>query len=189
MLTQLFVATQNPGKQLEFNAILNGVVSDVVFPDDTYLEPEETGSTFAENAFIKANFSTRRPVLADDSGLEVAALDGKPGVHSKRFFPGSYEEKNQALLKLLEGAADRSAQFVTVMCLIMPNEEPRYFEGIVRGSIAEAPRGTNGFGYDPVFIPEGSTKTLAELSTAEKNTISHRALALAKVVLYLQERF
>ncbi len=149
-------------------------------------EVEETGDTFEENAELKAealyNF-TGKPCFADDSGLEVKALKKQPAVKSARYAgePVNHQKNTELLLKNLEGKSDRSARFVTLICL-KTADKTLFFEGEVKGSIAEAPRGDNGFGYDPVFIPEGHTRTFAEMSAEEKNAISHRKNAVAKLL-------
>ncbi len=157
---------------------------------------EETGRTFAENAALKAvEISRAIPglVLADDSGLCVDALCGAPGVLSARF-AGTHGEdaaNNAKLLRELApllGEAPFNARFVCAMCLAEGGRERAAFEGKVEGHITLAPRGVNGFGYDPLFVPCGHTRTMAELSAREKNTISHRANALRQVVEFLAER-
>lgn len=150
---------------------------------------EETGDTFEENAELKAealyNF-TGKPCFADDSGLEVKALKKQPGVKSARYAgePVNHQKNTELLLRNLEGKDNRAARFVTVICL-KTSDKTLFFEGEVKGSIAKEPRGSNGFGYDPVFIPEGETRTFAEMSTEEKNAISHRKNAVAKMLDFL----
>jgi XTP/dITP diphosphohydrolase len=153
------------------------------------LDPEETGKTFEENAFIKANavFSADggRMTLADDSGLMVDALGGAPGVLSARYtgrHDDSDEDRWQLLLKNMEGIKNRQAKFVCCICCLLPDGRRIETRGECPGSILEAPRGTGGFGYDPVFLPEGKTVSMAELSAEEKNEISHRGKALREFV-------
>ena len=147
---------------------------------------EETADTFAGNALIKARaLAARHPgewTLADDSGLEVAALGGAPGVRSARYAgePSNTPANNALLLKNLEGAADRRARFVCAIAIVAPDGSERVVEGHCPGRIAESPSGANGFGYDPLFLPDGHDRSFAELGAAEKNRISHRARALAK---------
>ncbi|MFN3346587.1 MAG: RdgB/HAM1 family non-canonical purine NTP pyrophosphatase, partial [Candidatus Bipolaricaulaceae bacterium] len=146
-------------------------------------EPKEEGSTLEENAIIKAVTYARLaglPTIAEDTGLEVEALGGAPGVLSSRFSgkEKDYAANNRKLLELLEGVEDRRARFRTVAVLALPDGRFWKSEGILEGEIARSPRGTGGFGYDPVFIPRGETRTLAELLPAEKNAISHRRKAL-----------
>jgi len=144
----------------------------------------ETGETFEENAYIKASAVasyTGFPAIADDSGLCVAALGGAPGVHSARFGGGkdwTDEQKYRYLLEKLEGAEDRSAKFVSCICLVLPDGRTITARGECPGRIAEEPAGDGGFGYDPVFIPEGHDEPFGVLGTGVKNKISHRARAL-----------
>lgn len=152
-------------------------------------EPEETGVSFEENARIKARFISERcnfPCLADDSGLEVEALNGDPGVHSARY-AGSQKSDTDNVQKLLENLANtehRIARFRTVLAYISDGET-HLFEGEVRGRINRLPAGKDGFGYDPVFIADGETRTFAEMSPDEKNAISHRKKAMDKFVHFL----
>ena len=152
-------------------------------------EVDETGDTFEENAELKAealfNF-TGKPCFADDSGLEVKALKNQPGVKSARYAgePVNHQNNTELLLRNLEGKSNRSARFVTMICL-KTADKTLFFEGEVKGSIATEPRGSNGFGYDPVFIPEGETRTFAEMSSEEKNAISHRKNAVMKLLDFL----
>lgn len=161
-------------------------LEDMHFTDDI----EETGNTLEENAGIKAGtiyeaFGTM--CFADDSGLEVESLNWQPGVKSARYsgIPVNEERNIELLLRNLEGQKNRKARFRTVICLRMESGT-FFFEGSIEGSITEGPRGTNGFGYDPVFQPEGYTSTFAELMPEEKNKISHRKIALRKMVDFLQ---
>lgn len=190
---ELLLATANPGKIAELKSLCGPteiVVHAIGDPGIPYLDVEETGSTFAENAELKArafSSATGLPVLADDSGLEVEALHGEPGVRSARWIPGTDQDRNNALLQKLANTKNRRAQFKTVVCYMeTPNSNPHFFEGSVSGIISTTPAGTEGFGYDPIFVPEGFTKTFAELGSEIKNTLSHRARAFAKVLEYLQ---
>jgi len=155
-------------------------------------ELPETQDTLEGNARQKALYVLERygiPCFADDSGLEVNALGGAPGVYSARYagLQRNAEDNMNLLLGNLAGEKDRTAKFRAVFCLVSPGEE-KYFEGIVRGAILEHRRGTGGFGYDPVFLPEGSTKTLAEMNMDEKNQISHRGIAVRKLRDFLNGR-
>jgi XTP/dITP diphosphohydrolase len=177
-------ATTNANKLVEARRILAPLV---VVPLDVG-EVEETGETFAENARLKAEAGRGRAdvVLAEDSGLVVDGLAGAPGVHSARYAPTDAERIARVLEGLVE-AATRRARFVAVACVILGDDEPRYFEGTVEGVIAEAPRGEGGFGYDPIFIPlEGDGRTFAELGDA-KDAISHRSRALGAAARWLRE--
>lgn len=154
-----------------------------------YEEIPETALTIEGNAILKANYVTEKYghiCFADDTGLEVEALNGKPGVYSARY---AGEQKNatdnmQKLLKNLEYSTNRNAQFKTIICLNI-NDEQHLFEGIVKGKIGFEPKGNQGFGYDPIFIPDGYTTTFAEMSREEKSKISHRGLAVEKLVRFL----
>ncbi len=152
-------------------------------------EIPETALTIEGNAILKANYVTEKYghfCFADDTGLEVEALNGEPGVYSARY---AGEQKNandnmQKLLKNLEFSTHRNAQFKTIICLNI-NGEQHLFEGIVKGKIGLEPKGNQGFGYDPIFIPDGYTTTFAEMSMEEKSKISHRGLAVEKLVRFL----
>lgn len=157
-------------------------------------EIPETGKTIEENSKIKAIFlkehfkNEKVMVIADDSGLEVFSLNNAPGVYSARYAgePKNDEANNKKLMKELSHQSLRNARFVTVITLL-DGEKELIFEGEVKGTIAFEPRGTNGFGYDPLFIPQGYRSTFAELSNETKNTISHRANAVKKLLAYLLE--
>ena len=150
----------------------------------------ETSDTFAGNAMQKAQYVKAHygyDCFADDSGLEVDVLDGAPGVYSARYSGGGSEANMDKLLLNLTGKSERGAQFRTVIALLIDGES-RLFEGTVRGSIIEERRGEGGFGYDPIFVPEGYEHTFAELGSEVKNRISHRAKAVEQLALYLNER-
>ena len=144
----------------------------------------ETGTTFAENAYIKAEAVMRATgcaAIADDSGLCVDALDGAPGVYSARYtgnHSDSDEDRYRLVLKNLEGREDRTARFVSELCCVFPNGDVLRARGVCEGEILTAPRGANGFGYDPIFLPRGYDRSMAELTMEEKNAISHRGRAL-----------
>jgi XTP/dITP diphosphohydrolase len=147
----------------------------------------ETADTFAGNALQKARYVKEHygyDCFADDSGLEVDALDGAPGVYSARYSGGGSEENMAKLLRNLTGKSERGAQFRTVIALLI-GEELRFFEGVVRGTIICDRRGEGGFGYDPIFVPDGYDRTFAELGSEVKNRISHRAKAVEKLAEYL----
>lgn len=192
-MRRLVFASSNPGKIREVKALLpEGFflmsMSEAGFQEDI----PETGMTFSENALIKAEAIRRFTgewCFADDSGLEVRALGGKPGVHSARYAgePQDNEKNISKLLLEMKSCSDRSARFVTVICLIT-DSGPRYFEGVVNGTIAEQAFGAGGFGYDPVFVTEGETRTFAEMTPEEKNKISHRSRAVRALVDYLENR-
>jgi XTP/dITP diphosphohydrolase len=183
----LLVATTNTGKLREYQDLLAGLPVSWLTLEDAGLggmDVDETGTTFAQNALIKALAYARRanlPTLADDSGLEVDALNGRPGVFTARYAPTA-AERNAKLLLALEGVpeAQRGARFVCVVALAMPDGLTVTAEGTLEGRIGHAPRGDYGFGYDPVFVlPDG--RALAELVPAEKHSISHRGRALARL--------
>lgn len=193
--TELLVATGNAGKLREIHALLDDLpiklVSLADFP--TIEEVAETGSTFVENAALKALGYARQAgvlTLADDSGLEIDALGGAPGVRSARYLGGhaSYVDRMNALLTALQAANDvaRTARFVCALAIASDQQELLYTtEGTCEGRIAASPRGSGGFGYDPIFLPEGFTQTFGELSADIKNGISHRGRALAEAHQFL----
>lgn len=195
-MQQLFIATTNQGKQKEITALLSQSGTQLLFPQDipatSTISVDETGSTFAENALLKATqfgAIVQMPTLADDSGLIITALGNFPGVHSNRWFSGSDTERNQALLNKMDGLNDRTAQFITVLCLYEPTTaHAMYVTGRVNGRIARQEQGPpeSGFGYDPLFIPDGFDHSFAELGPELKNKLSHRGRALQqlKTIIY-----
>lgn len=194
LITDLLLATNNRKKLIEMRAILQRAVSGKIFCAGDFPEipePEETGATFAENARIKAAHycqHTGLPALADDSGLVVDALNGRPGVHSARYAPTD-DERIARLLSELAGVADanRTARFACAIALARPDGTFTETEGTLEGHIGHSPTGTHGFGYDPIFLVAGTEKTLAELLPDEKNSISHRAQALQKLNTLLHQ--
>ena len=188
-LPRLIIASHNSGKIREFQAVLGDRWSVSPQADLGVSEAEETGSTFVENALIKARHACAQShcaALADDSGLVVPALDGAPGLRSARYSGGDDEANNAFLLQnmaTLEGA-DRAAFYVAVVVLLRHTDDPTPLiaEGRWYGHIAPAPRGTGGFGYDPLFVAEGYDQHAAELSAAEKNRVSHRAIAVRRLL-------
>lgn len=185
---KLVIASHNPGKVREIADLLAPHGLSVVSAARLGLpEPEETGATFAENAILKATDAANAsglPVLADDSGICVAALGGQPGIYSARW-AGPDKDFTVAMQRIereLAGAADRSAAFICVLCLAWPDGRYETFEGRVDGTLVWPPRGTKGFGYDPMFVPEGGSLTFGEMDPAAKHAISHRARAFAKVL-------
>jgi XTP/dITP diphosphohydrolase len=191
----LLVGSGNAGKQKEWRELLSGIDAVLVVPQDldpVPAEPEEVGATFAENASAKARayaVATGLRTVADDSGLEVDALRGAPGLRSRRFFgeDASASERNARLLALMDGVKERGARFVCVAALASPDGRVELFDGEVRGEIGLAPRGEQGFGYDPLFVITGDGRTMAELPSHEKHAISHRGLAAAKLRARLAE--
>jgi XTP/dITP diphosphohydrolase len=189
-MKQLIIATRNPGKMKEFRDLLRPLASDILSLSDLGIEAEieENGSSFAENARLKAlGYSgfTKLPVLADDSGLEVEALGGRPGIQSARY-AGPCASDSDRIRKLLEELAaagsQRQARFVCALVLAQNGTLLEESEGECRGIIAAEPRGTEGFGYDPVFYFPELGKTYAELSREEKNRHSHRAHAVVSLL-------
>ncbi len=198
---RLYLATENPHKVEELARMIETAGLNIeVFPGNKIgiLPPcEETGDTFQANAFLKAR--ALRPlappeawVLADDSGLEVDALNGMPGVRSARYAgeDATDADNNRKLLEELEGVpgAERTARFICSLALIEPGEDEQLFQGVCKGVIVTEPRGSQGFGYDPLFQPEGYDKTFAELGPSVKDTVSHRARALTDLVDWLKLR-
>ncbi|MBA4748519.1 MAG: RdgB/HAM1 family non-canonical purine NTP pyrophosphatase [Sphingopyxis sp.] len=195
---KLVIASHNAGKVREIRALLEPYGIDPVSAGDLGLpEPEETGTTFAENARLKAHASAQAsglPALADDSGLCVAALGGRPGVYTadwaeRQAFEGAPGRDWYLAMGKVEGLlaeqgpdVDRSAYFIATLALAWPDGHDEVFEGRVHGSLTWPPRGTMGFGYDPVFVPVGMVLTFAEIDPVEKLAISHRADAFAKLV-------
>lgn len=190
---KLVLATQNKHKIAEIEKILPENIKLVSMKNIGFKgDLRETGTTLDANARQKMRqiaVPYAVDVLADDTGLEVTALNGAPGVYSARYAGenASYEENVAKLLEEMQGITDRSAQFRTVVALSHGKDE-LYFSGILKGSIADSPRGTGGFGYDSVFIPEGYTQTFAEMGEIEKNRISHRFLALEKLKKYFEDK-
>ncbi len=195
---RLVLATANPGKAVELTAVLGaaaGLESLEIVPRPPGLaEPEEDGASLADNARIKARAvvdATGQAAVADDTGLEVAALDGAPGLSTARFAGphASFADNIAKLLGELDGVADRRARWRTVALVRFPDGVELAAEGSCEGVIAESPRGTGGFGYDPVFVPDdGDGRTLAELSPEEKNAISHRGRAFRALAERLAAR-
>lgn len=191
-MRKLVFSTNNEHKLEEVRAKLSKyyqIISLKDLGDNT--DVPETGDTLEENAMIKANYlwdTYHLNCFADDTGLEVEALDNAPGVYSARYAgeQKSSEDNVVKLLKELEGKENRRARFRTVIALIMDGK--RYlFQGTVEGIITTSPKGTSGFGYDPVFQPDGYDKTFAELTLEDKNSISHRAKAVEQLVLFLRK--
>ncbi len=179
MIERIRLATGNPAKAAELAQLLGCTV----LPIDDWESPPETGETFVENARIKALAGAARCpgewVLADDSGIEVDALGGAPGVHSARYGGDDLDDAGrvQLLLEAVDGAGDRAARFRCVLVAVAPDGSETVADGALEGTLADSPRGAGGFGYDPVLVPLGSQRTCGELSADEKNAISHRGAA------------
>lgn len=187
----LCLATNNPHKVEELQLLLGDkfevkTLSDIGFTD----EIEETESTFQDNSLLKAQAVYNAcgiATVSDDSGLEVDALGGQPGIYSARYAGehGNHAKNNEKLLIALQGETNRVAQFRSVITLIR-NGNVQQFEGVIRGEITTELSGKDGFGYDPLFKPDGYSRTFAEMSMEEKNPISHRGIAVAQLIAYLK---
>jgi len=191
---ELLLGTRNHGKIAEFRELFSSIPSlHILTVDDVgFSEVPETGHTFLGNAILKAESicqETGRPVLSEDAGLEVEALNGAPGVYSARFAGESvdYAANNRLLLQRLRGVENRRARFVAVAVLRLPDGQIFATTGMLPGTIVREPRGEGGFGYDPLFLPDGESRTLAEITTAEKNWISHRMKTLTRMMPILEQ--
>ncbi len=186
---RLLIATHNPGKVREYRQLLHGLPHQLLSLDDVGIADDvpETGTTYEENALLKARAYAQQSgllTLADDSGLEVDALEGAPGVRSARY-AGDHANDADRVQYLLQRLRDvpldeRTARFRCVIALVWPEGREELVEGTCEGIIVEEPRGSRGFGYDPIFLIAGDSRTMAELSAEEKNRISHRARAAAQ---------
>lgn len=188
---EIIFATANMHKLMEAQAIVGADIK-LITPAQLGLieDIEETGTTLKENALIKAEYlwdKFHRPCFADDTGLEIQALDGRPGVFSARYAGErcNFQDNINKVLVEMGNTVNRDARFRTVVALIIDGN-PVFFEGEVNGTIIMEQKGTKGFGYDPIFLPEGLTRTMAELSEEEKNSISHRGEAMRKLSAYLK---
>ena len=193
-MKQLLLGTRNAGKIEELTDLLSNIagLELLTLLERPFAEVEETGETFLDNALLKARTiaeETGLAVLAEDAGLEVRVLGGAPGVRSARYagVPVDFARNNELLLERLEGLADRGARFVAVAVLQLPDGQVFVTTGLLAGSITETPSGAGGFGYDPLFVPAGCTRTLAEQSIEEKNLISHRMQAMRRMRPILQD--
>ncbi|MDO5014329.1 MAG: XTP/dITP diphosphatase [Clostridia bacterium] len=196
-MTDLLLSSGNKNKKREFNQILKSAGFNVIIPSDIGMdvgEIVEDADTFEGNAFKKADYLhklVKVPVIADDSGLSVDALGGAPGIYSARY-AGEFKDDEENINKLLTNLQgvkkeDRTAQFVCAICMIFPNGEKIETRGTVKGKIAFEKKGESGFGYDPIFL-FNDDKTFAQMSAEEKNKISHRKIALEKLLEKLKER-
>ena len=191
---ELILATNNTHKLKEVREILSPHKITVYGLNDLNLHPEdvdENADTYAGNALIKAQSIqklTTMPIIADDSGMEIEALDNQPGLHSARFADqhGGHANAIRAILQELKKKDNRKARFMCDIILVNEDEKPLLFEGIVDGHIAEEPFGKGGFGYDPIFVADELKKTYAEMTQEEKNKVSHRGKALKKLLTYLK---
>lgn len=195
MYKQIVLATHNKNKLREYREILSPLHFTVIGEDDLNIEgePEEIGTTYRENAYIKAKYLSNfveYPVIADDSGIEIEALgDHFPGIQSNRYAKSlgeNYKESNKKILEKMEGVENRNAAFHCCICLIEKgNIKPLFFEGICEGHILTEAKGENGFGYDPIFHSNEGNLDFGTASEKEKNMVSHRYKALKKLLLYL----
>ena len=192
-MKEIMIATSNAHKVEEFREMLEplGIQVRSLLDLEEKVEIEETGTTFAENAMIKALSVHERlgiPVISDDSGLEVDAMDKAPGVYSARFlgYDTPYEEKNQYIMDQVKGKT-RAARYVCAIAYVEEDGAGHVFTGVVEGEIADHARGEKGFGYDPIFYYPPYGATLAEVSEEKKNAISHRGRALAQLIAYMKE--
>ena len=190
---RIVLASNNPDKLREVREILSGTDIEIVSQREAgiHTEPEETGTTFEENARIKALAAMRAsglPAVSDDSGICINALGSCPGVFSSRFLAElSYSEKCQRIMKLLEGMQDRRAHYTAAAVMVFPDGREITAEGIAEGEIAHEARGEGGFGYDPIFFLPEYGKTMAEISEDEKNALSHRGKAFRALAAKLRE--
>ena len=191
---KLLLATQNPNKVIELKRLSHNQLDVISLKDLNIVEDvEETGTSFEENARLKALWAyqqTGLPCIADDSGLEITALNNEPGVYSARYLgvDTPYTIKNQIILDRMQNQVDRSARFISVVCLVLGENDIHCFEGVMEGSIDIEAKGSNGFGYDPIFLPENHRLTYAEMDLNTKNDLSHRGQAFRKVIAYLESR-
>lgn len=188
---KLILASNNPDKLREIREILDGTDIEVIPQREAGIvgEAVEDGTTFAENARIKARYAvaqTGHAAISDDSGIVIDAFDGKPGIHSARFLPElDYPAKCRWILDHIAPEAPRGTRYVCAVVVAFPDGRELCAEGVTEGTVAFAPRGTGGFGYDPIFQVEGSAQTMAELSEEEKNAISHRGRAFRAIAAQL----
>lgn len=192
MIKQLVFATNNVNKTKEVSNLLAGQYEVLNLKDiGCTTDIPETADTFAGNAGLKSRFVVENfnlDCFADDSGLQVEALNNEPGIYSARYAGQRGDEANlELVLQKMQGQQNRTARFITVISLIQNGEE-FLFEGIIQGTIRESPAGHNGFGYDPVFQPDGYQVTFAEMDMEQKNKISHRAIAMHKLIAFLKEQ-
>ncbi len=198
-MEKILMATNNQNKVKEIRSVLNTVKSISIYSLNDFgitAEVEENGSTLEENALIKAEYVFRLlniPAISDDTGLFVNALNGDPGVYSARYAgeKASYKDNCVKLLSELKNVEmeKRKARFESVICFYSEKKKYEFFKGVCHGKIIEKERGENGFGYDPLFVPDGMSKTFAELDGKEKNQISHRALALKSFKVFIEKNY
>ena len=193
---EIVIATNNPNKVEEYRQMFASISNIKLFSlkdENIHIEIEENGKTFKENSLIKAEAIskfTNKFVLADDSGLEIEALDNFPGIYSARFMEGKpYKEKWAALFEMLKNKENKNAQFHCAITFITPAKEKYVFEGIEKGYITENIEGENGFGYDPIFFSNSLNKTFGNATEEEKNAVSHRGKAFSQLLEFIKNNF
>ncbi|MDY5852670.1 MAG: RdgB/HAM1 family non-canonical purine NTP pyrophosphatase [Bacilli bacterium] len=193
---EIVIATNNPNKVEEYRQMFASISNIKLFSlkdENIHIEIEENGKTFKENSLIKAETIskfTNKFVLADDSGLEIEALDNFPGIYSARFMEGRpYKEKWAAIFEMLKNKENKNAQFHCAITFITPTKEKYVFEGIEKGYITEKIEGENGFGYDPIFFSNSLNKTFGNATEEEKNAVSHRGKAFSQLLEFIKNNF
>ena len=193
---EIVIATNNPNKVEEYRQMFASISNIKLFSlkdENIHIEIEENGKTFKENSLIKAEAIskfTNKFVLADDSGLEIEALDNFPGIYSARFMEGKpYKEKWAAIFEMLKNKENKNAQFHCAITFITPTKEKYVFEGIEKGYITEKIEGENGFGYDPIFFSNSLNKTFGNATEEEKNAVSHRGKAFSQLLEFIKNNF
>ena len=193
---EIVIATNNPNKVEEYRQMFASISNIKLFSlkdENIHIEIEENGKTFKENSLIKAESISKltdKFVLADDSGLEIEALDNFPGIYSARFMEGRpYKEKWAAIFEMLKNKENKNAQFHCAITFITPAKEKYVFEGIEKGYITEKIEGENGFGYDPIFFSNSLNKTFGNATEEEKNAVSHRGKAFSQLLEFIKNNF
>ena len=193
---EIVIATNNPNKVEEYRQMFASISNIKLFSlkdENIHIEIEENGKTFKENSLIKAEAIskfTNKFILADDSGLEIEALDNFPGIYSARFMEGRpYKEKWAAIFEMLKNKENKNAQFHCAITFITPTKEKYVFEGIEKGYITENIEGENGFGYDPIFFSNSLNKTFGNATEEEKNAVSHRGKAFSQLLEFINNNF
>ena len=193
---EIVIATNNPNKVEEYRQMFASISNIKLFSlkdENIHIEIEENGKTFKENSLIKAEAIskfTNKFVLADDSGLEIEALDNFPGIYSARFMEGRpYKEKWAAIFEMLKNKENKNAQFHCAITFITPSKDKYVFEGIEKGYITENIEGENGFGYDPIFFSNSLNKTFGNATEEEKNAVSHRGKAFSQLLEFIKNNF
>lgn len=193
---EIVIATNNPNKVEEYRQMFASISNIKLFSlkdENIHIEIEENGKTFKENSLIKAESISKltdKFVLADDSGLEIEALDNFPGIYSARFMEGRpYKEKWAAIFEMLKNKENKNAQFHCAITFITPSKDKYIFEGIEKGYITEKIEGENGFGYDPIFFSNSLNKTFGNATEEEKNAVSHRGKAFSQLLEFIKNNF